>query len=408
MGKGYLPYRVSGTSSNGEKSVLAAPWTYRWLARAGLVLVGLLLSLILQEVALRVAASLLGRRTTVTADASGRLTILCLGDSHTYGVFYTAEESYPGQLQSILDRRAPRRYRVLNLGLPGMNSSEIATRFRGWLDRYQPYAVIFAAGVNNAWNRSDTEQTRHAGALKQWFLGLRLFRAYELLATHFREPPPLPEGTGRPDIRRVLKEGGRAGAEHWNAKTNELLIEHQGNVYERVPVVDAIAILRRDLEAMRSLASDHGVKMILLTYSAFPVPGRWEHYTYHEHVNEEMRDFSRQRRVTLVDVRSRFEQLLSGGTPRHNFFFNETDDHPNPRGYAEIAALVADLFEPPSEIRGPPADSARQGSSPPAHIDRPSPPPWWNLFSPAGRRAPYNVSPRGGRRSGEKPYDDAL
>jgi lysophospholipase L1-like esterase len=81
--------------------------------------------LVLIEAGLRIAALTVGPRALRLEGPGGRRTILCLGDSHTYGVFYDEAEAYPGQLQRILDARAPGRYRVLNLGRPGMGTPRI-------------------------------------------------------------------------------------------------------------------------------------------------------------------------------------------------------------------------------------------------------------------------------------------
>ena len=91
---------------------------------------------------------------------------------------------------------------------------------------------------------------------------------------------------------------------------------------------------------------------MLLTYSAFPLPGRagtlMERRT--EQMNEVMRDFAREHDdVLLVDARERFLDLLPPTIPRAAFFLGERNSHPNPRGYVEIARLVAYAFESQGE-----------------------------------------------------------
>ena len=49
-------------------------------------------------------------------------------------------------LQRLLDERAPGRYNVVNLGVPGSNSAEIVSRLPGWIARYRPFAVIVCVG----------------------------------------------------------------------------------------------------------------------------------------------------------------------------------------------------------------------------------------------------------------------
>ena len=163
------------TPANGKTHTLPGEWA----ARVGLIIFSLLLTCILLELALNFAAMFVDSRPVSVS--AGRGTILTLGDSHTYGVKTQPEESYPGQLQTLLDTRAPGRYNVVNLGVPGTNSAEIAARLPGWIDRYRPFAVIVCVGINNRWNYSDTQEVERLGKIGQWFADLRLVRLYHLL-----------------------------------------------------------------------------------------------------------------------------------------------------------------------------------------------------------------------------------
>jgi hypothetical protein len=78
--------------------------------------------------------------------------VLCVGDSHTFGAGVAEEESYPARLQRLLDEREPRRYSVINLGTPGMSTTQVLERLPLQLARYRPDLVILWAGMNNAWN----------------------------------------------------------------------------------------------------------------------------------------------------------------------------------------------------------------------------------------------------------------
>jgi lysophospholipase L1-like esterase len=99
--------------------------------------------------------------------------------------------------------------------------------------------------------------------------------------------------------------------------------------------------------------------MILLTYSAFPLPGRPPLHVGHAKMSEAMAAFANEEGLPMVDVRPRFLELLPEGTPRSQLFHNEREGHPNPRGYAEIARALADYFEP---AEGEPA--AEKGKKP--------------------------------------------
>jgi hypothetical protein len=87
------------------------------------------------------------------------------------------------------------------------------------------------------------------------------------------------------------------------------------------------------------------VRLLLLTYAGFRLPGRRSNLDEDtSRVNDEMRRFAEQYGHELVDVRERLLGHLGSGAPRSEFFLNEGESDPNPRGYAEIVSqLVADL-----------------------------------------------------------------
>ena len=99
---------------------------FKWLA----VGVGLLASLVLAELALQLAAAVAGPLAQREAQASPdgeALTVLSVGDSHTYGLPLPREDAYPAQLEAALTARHPAaNFRVINLGTPGLNSTFVA------------------------------------------------------------------------------------------------------------------------------------------------------------------------------------------------------------------------------------------------------------------------------------------
>ena len=86
------------------------------------------------------------------------LVILCVGDSCTYGEGADPKtQSYPVQLENILRTKHPdRKFYVVNLGLPGMNSSQLARRFEGYVQLHKPDLAIILIGNNDVWNQNDS------------------------------------------------------------------------------------------------------------------------------------------------------------------------------------------------------------------------------------------------------------
>jgi len=308
--------------------------------RLGLVLLGCLLAVLVLELVLGALSTFYGHRSGLLPPGSGAV-VLTVGDSHTFGVFYPPEESYPGRLQSLLDARSPGAYRVVNLGLPGMNSSEVVTRLPDWADRYHPRFVVFCAGANNRWNLTDSDVDQRRPTWTRWVLGSRTARLLRLIAFAQAEPAELPSDTGRPRIERVLIDGGRQGVEHRDADTGELLVRHQGHVGHRARDVDtATALLADDLATLQRLARERDFEPILLTYAArSKVPG--DHLESLERMSDTMVDFGAEQGLRLVDPRPRFNELLAGSDDRTPYFHTQRDGHPNAAGYDEVARLVA-------------------------------------------------------------------
>ena len=122
-----------------------------WLQRVFLLALGVLASLALAEIGIRVAGILapFGRDGSVEG---GHFVVLCVGDSHTWG----NGRGYPRRLSQRLAALS-KEYRVINLGVPGTNTAQLRNRFAAFLERYDPGLVVIWTGVNNRWNRSETE-----------------------------------------------------------------------------------------------------------------------------------------------------------------------------------------------------------------------------------------------------------
>jgi len=88
----------------------------------------------------------------------GKLRVLCLGDSCTFGGLHP----YPAILQSLLDRRAPGRFEILNAGVIGYTSLHGLE----WLERdlasLRPDVVTLYFGWNDMWREKDS-------AVRAWF-----------------------------------------------------------------------------------------------------------------------------------------------------------------------------------------------------------------------------------------------
>jgi lysophospholipase L1-like esterase len=177
------------------------------------------------------AASLLARDRAGTWRPGAEVRILSVGDSHTYGTNVAEEESYPAQLQRLLDEVEPGRFSAVNLGVPGISSTQVRRRLAANVARYEPDLVIVWCGVNDYWNTTemDDADATWSARLDSLALRSRLFRfvrvwqhdralsaSTELLRTGgIHQRLDLEEGRGwgaSPDVTVTFHHGGRAEA----------------------------------------------------------------------------------------------------------------------------------------------------------------------------------------------------
>lgn len=134
----------------------------RLAARVGLAVATTLLALATVEGALRIASGVYAeglrssRRQSIDA---GRIRLLCVGDSNTFGVRVAAADSYPGQLERLMNQAGP-RYQLVNRGIPGQNTAQILANLDDELLAAQPAFLLVLAGVNNGWNAAGRDERR--------------------------------------------------------------------------------------------------------------------------------------------------------------------------------------------------------------------------------------------------------
>lgn len=128
--------------------------------------------------------SLLNKRET-WAEGKNLIRIVCVGDSHTFGVGAEPGNSYPAQLQRLLDKEAPNKYRVYNCGVPGNTSSKSLKVLPKLMEKVNPSVVIILLGSNDICNPDFSEISLLSDSsgrynLRKFFLSLRINKALRL------------------------------------------------------------------------------------------------------------------------------------------------------------------------------------------------------------------------------------
>jgi hypothetical protein len=283
---------------------------------------GVILSLALVlEAAFRLAGLWIAREPPPVAD--GSTVVLCVGDSHTRG--RPDPENYPAALERLLNERTGRRHRVVNLGVPGLNTTELRTRFARYLDYYRPAVVLHWAGINNGWNHLGTPRTHSVlGRLADHSKLVRLVR----VALFYR-------GARRQTLAGDGVELANADGPRYVWHTNFAGVEEtiETEIGEAVPAAEVEATTREDLTAMMALARQRGIPMFAATY---PFWGG----TYAP-VNRAVAAVSADFGVPLIDSAGAVK-AAAAADPGARLF----DDwvHPMPNVYRRVAEEAYDLL----------------------------------------------------------------
>ncbi len=275
-----------------------------------------MIGFVLSELLLRALGSLYLAETRRDAAAGPGRALLCLGDSHVFGLYERAESSYPAQLQTLLDAHASEPWRVVNRGRPGANSLQVALAIEEELERTDPAAVLVTVGANDAWSYtgSGAELPRFP-----WYEELRWTKLLRLVAVR-------------------LGLGARAAEP-------DLATRAEG----RNPTFRAG--LQRDLAYVRERCSARGARLFLVAYVAGHPACR--------QANEVFLDLAAGGELVLIDA-SEDVAAVAGELGFERVF--HLDQHPREPGYACVAAAAYDALCASGVVSGAPADRAARSS----------------------------------------------
>ena len=299
------------------------------LHRLGLVAFGIVAALIVAEVGLQVVAFAYrhwtGTRVEVPGQrVFGRTRIVCIGDSHTFGLWVDPQLSYPVQLQKILDESAgPGRFEVFNLGVPGTPSGSFRFRLHEVLDTFEPDIVIALLGVNNLLrdpdDPADTTDPVYARLLRALKQSSRLYGLYRYVARGWQTPPVAvrPEFLPQDPVQTGILRLGDRGIEvksQWQHKN------FRERYYSKERLIE-------DLDWMNAACRDRGIQFVAMTYLS-------KEHLYGE-INTTIRAAA-EHHLSLID------NELGQADVRPGLFF--PDQHPRAAGYSIMARHVADFL----------------------------------------------------------------
>lgn len=146
----------------------------------------------LLEIGLRLAGYLYSsnrisskKEATLLTQTKKNYSILCIGDSYTFGGEGNLKDSYPSQLQRMLDSKNYNRiYNVVNAGACELDSKHLLLRLPGFIQAYKPEVVILLVGAANRFNLGDSNL--HEGIIKNIIRDLRIYKMARILHVNLK------------------------------------------------------------------------------------------------------------------------------------------------------------------------------------------------------------------------------
>ena len=292
--------------------------------RLGQLLLLVLITLLMAEGALQVASRFVSTRASDLRPGAAHR-VLCVGDSHTYGVLLPENASYPAQLQGFLDEQAAGAYSVVNLGVPGMNTTQVLNRLPDSVSRYRPDTLIVWCGNNDAWNSAEVDTKA-----SDWRFRL------EGLASHVRLYRLVRVWLFNRQLHRKV-----TSAQDWEGRRQKIDIDthgvtiHHGGSTERVQHVWSFppqesAVEERaapDFRAMAEYARTAAIRLIFIAY-----PREMDAFAV---ANQAMRQVAAEYGLTVIESGHSVERVPED---QREFLWGA---HPNGPMYREIARDVA-------------------------------------------------------------------
>lgn len=276
------------------------------------IFIQLIIVLLIFEVGFRLAAFLKDRvlmpKQAISKEA---FTILCVGDSTTEGLGVSTELSYPVCLQRFLDQNVPeRKFKVINIGKGGMNSSQVLNRFKNNLEKYRPNLVLLLVGINDSWNMNESniwmfDKSSSINKVKlNLDLALSRLKVYQFAKLLILSKANL-----------TLSELGQK--ERIYAKSFERSKEKTEMLLE---------LLKHNLKEIVNLAGGNGIRIFVLTYQKEGIGNirRLINLAYKE------------LEVPVVDNQALFESAVM----RNLTLISKDNFHPNALGYSLIAKNI--------------------------------------------------------------------
>lgn len=260
------------------------------------------------------------------------IVVLCVGDSHTWGM----GRGYPAALADELAQRSP-RYHVVNLGVPGSNTAQLRRRFVDYLERFRPRVVILWSGINNSWNRTDVALWDAAGEPDARASTTRLLDVSRVVRfvrvwRHQRALDRAASSLG-PLLAPELSHGPDENRQTFRRDVMGVPDRQENTPSPPVAETETTRVTALDVAWFATVARTHGVPLLAITY---PLG-----LAQFGAANAGIRAGATQAGVGVIDANEALQhlktRLTAAGQDRSLF---DPSLHPTQEAYDEIGALV--------------------------------------------------------------------
>jgi len=265
---------------------------------------------------------------------AGTTRIVCFGDSSTFGIGATMEDTWPSQLQELLqqddafgDLTSDRRFEVINAGVPGYTSYQGLQYMRQEIDRLQPDIVMASYANNDFWHWDQTTDAQHAEELRRKN-GVRSVLMSSRLAQGMDS---LLQQSKAAKSDAVPARQTASPNQHWAAAATDNYIQPIDEWTRRVPLDD----FRNNIHQMTDLCKQRRLPLVLVKWPDQPqAAGQWSPRIAYQDVLEEV---AAERGLLIADVVRLFQENKSWSI--HTYVPNDIV-HVNRAGNS-LAAIAA-------------------------------------------------------------------
>jgi tetratricopeptide (TPR) repeat protein len=115
--------------------------------------IGLITAILLIELSLRIFGIVYSKGNYTGKMQPDSYTILCLGDSWTFGLGAPKNRNYPSQLSDLLNSiMHNKKITVINKGMPAQNTTQLIDELQDDIESIKPDLIILLTGEANNWN----------------------------------------------------------------------------------------------------------------------------------------------------------------------------------------------------------------------------------------------------------------